>query len=235
MWVKCDFHVHTTRSDGRLPPKEVLKLYRKNNYDVVAITDHDKLTKPEYIPADLLWISGEEYTASKPMFHILLLFINNEVRNDKDYRKEILQGALAFIAHPYTTNYNQVIDAEVRRGLTFHGVEFVNGIADCLTYCPGYAFRGIGNSDGHGIEIAPYCSVASYLEADKNPDDVYEALLDNRVVVECRGWIYYSMNPRIAKKFEREFNKKVIIVNPNILHILYYTLLKTIYPILAYF
>ena len=40
-FLLCDFHVHTTWSDGRLSIREVVDLYGKTGrFDVIAITDH---------------------------------------------------------------------------------------------------------------------------------------------------------------------------------------------------
>lgn len=40
-FLLCDFHVHTTWSDGRLSVREVIDLYGKTGrFDVIAITDH---------------------------------------------------------------------------------------------------------------------------------------------------------------------------------------------------
>jgi predicted metal-dependent phosphoesterase TrpH len=40
-FLLCDFHVHTTWSDGRLSVREVVDLYGKTGrFDVIAITDH---------------------------------------------------------------------------------------------------------------------------------------------------------------------------------------------------
>ncbi|HEY7862544.1 MAG TPA: PHP domain-containing protein, partial [Thermoanaerobaculia bacterium] len=36
----CDFHVHTTYSDGVLPLSEVVDLFGRAGHDVIAITDH---------------------------------------------------------------------------------------------------------------------------------------------------------------------------------------------------
>jgi len=36
----CDFHIHTKFSDGHLELKEVVDLYGRNGFDVIAITDH---------------------------------------------------------------------------------------------------------------------------------------------------------------------------------------------------
>jgi hypothetical protein len=36
----CDFHIHTTYSDGVLPLPEVVDLFGKSGHDAIAITDH---------------------------------------------------------------------------------------------------------------------------------------------------------------------------------------------------
>jgi predicted metal-dependent phosphoesterase TrpH len=41
--MKGDLHVHTTASDGRLSPQELVSLAVKLELDVVAITDHDSI------------------------------------------------------------------------------------------------------------------------------------------------------------------------------------------------
>jgi predicted metal-dependent phosphoesterase TrpH len=40
-FLLCDFHVHTTWSDGRLSLGDTIDLYgRTGKFDVIAITDH---------------------------------------------------------------------------------------------------------------------------------------------------------------------------------------------------
>ena len=36
----CDFHIHTTWSDGSVPLREVVDIYGQAGFDVIAITDH---------------------------------------------------------------------------------------------------------------------------------------------------------------------------------------------------
>ncbi len=38
--LRCDFHIHTTNSDGTCSIQEVLQLYARQRFDVIAITDH---------------------------------------------------------------------------------------------------------------------------------------------------------------------------------------------------
>ena len=39
-WLFCDFHIHTDMSDGAHPVEEIVDLYGKHGFDVIAITDH---------------------------------------------------------------------------------------------------------------------------------------------------------------------------------------------------
>lgn len=39
-WLKGALHCHTTRSDGRGTPEEVIRLHVRNGYDFMALTDH---------------------------------------------------------------------------------------------------------------------------------------------------------------------------------------------------
>lgn len=41
MYKKGDFHLHTSASDGNLPPSELVSLAKNQNIDILAITDHD--------------------------------------------------------------------------------------------------------------------------------------------------------------------------------------------------
>jgi predicted metal-dependent phosphoesterase TrpH len=41
--LKADLHLHTTASDGRLKPGEMVSLAVKTGLDVIAITDHDSI------------------------------------------------------------------------------------------------------------------------------------------------------------------------------------------------
>lgn len=39
-WLLSDLHIHTAFSDGKIPLEEVVKIYGKAGFDVIAITDH---------------------------------------------------------------------------------------------------------------------------------------------------------------------------------------------------
>jgi len=43
MFNKGDFHMHSNFSDGKFGVNELLDLYKKSDYDIISITDHDTL------------------------------------------------------------------------------------------------------------------------------------------------------------------------------------------------
>ena len=84
-FLKCNFHCHTTCSDGRLSPKDVMAAYRALDYDVLAITDHRKVTRPaaDEIPAGLMLIPGIQDRGSgnaSSSHHRVLRDIHREYR-----------------------------------------------------------------------------------------------------------------------------------------------------------
>ncbi len=84
--MKIDLHLHTTASDGRLSPEEVVELAAEGGLEVIAITDHDSvegiaaaLEAAELFPP-LKVIPGVEFNSDIPdgEVHILGYFIDYE-------------------------------------------------------------------------------------------------------------------------------------------------------------
>lgn len=60
-WFKGNLHTHTTISDGKLEPAEVVKLYKKLGYDFLALTDHEIFSWwQEFDTPDFLILPGIE-------------------------------------------------------------------------------------------------------------------------------------------------------------------------------
>ena len=63
-FLLCDFHVHTTWSDGRLSIRDVIDLYgRTGKFDAIAITDH-------IMKRDLLARAGRLVTLGRKRFGV---------------------------------------------------------------------------------------------------------------------------------------------------------------------
>jgi len=43
-WLRSALHAHTTRSDGELAPRSLARHYERASYDVLAVTDHWRIT-----------------------------------------------------------------------------------------------------------------------------------------------------------------------------------------------
>ena len=81
--VTADLHLHTTHSDGRLTPSDLLTLCHERGLETVAVTDHDTtsgLDECEVLAADkgLDFIPGIEFgaKAKRGEIHILGYFID---------------------------------------------------------------------------------------------------------------------------------------------------------------
>ena len=59
---KGGLHCHTTRSDGRGTPEEVIRLHKEHGYDFLALTDHRNYNYENFAPeCDITIIPGMEY------------------------------------------------------------------------------------------------------------------------------------------------------------------------------
>jgi predicted metal-dependent phosphoesterase TrpH len=108
--MKADLHLHTTASDGRLEPKEIVSLAVKVGLDVIAITDHDSIdgVRPALAAAEafpsLMVIPGVEINTDVPHgeVHVLGYFIDYTdrklavaLRGLRDSRRERARGMIA--------------------------------------------------------------------------------------------------------------------------------------------
>lgn len=60
--LKGGLHCHTTRSDGKVPPDEVIRLYHQCGYDFVSLTDHRIYNYKNFAPeVPITIIPGMEY------------------------------------------------------------------------------------------------------------------------------------------------------------------------------
>ncbi len=107
-WFKGNLHTHTSRSDGRLTPAEVIEWHADHGYDFVAITDHDVVTNSHEDISDLplLVIPGAEISARRGQVEFHLLGIGIARTPSTSDAQTVIDavnaaGGLCFIAHPY--------------------------------------------------------------------------------------------------------------------------------------
>ena len=80
-FYRANLHAHTTNSDGAYTPEECMAYYRGMGYDILAITDHKKVTKPQSVPEGLLHIPGIEldYNLPTQVVHLLGLGVPEDI------------------------------------------------------------------------------------------------------------------------------------------------------------
>ncbi len=125
-WYKGNIHLHTTRSDGRLTPHEVVDRYRNAGYDFIAITDHEfnaggKPVKPhpaaELTQHGFLVLTGAEYELRlrREMVHLCAIGPGFDTAPPRDAEPAAVlrdwweRGAFAWWAHPYWSNNGTVL------------------------------------------------------------------------------------------------------------------------------
>ena len=98
MYFKGDFHSHSTESDGKLSPKELIALAKHNNIDIMAITDHDTTNGIEKALSagneiGLKVIPGMELSTryNDESIHVLVYFKDDSYKNKnfQDFLKDI--------------------------------------------------------------------------------------------------------------------------------------------------
>ena len=201
--LKCDFHCHTTESDGRNTPEQMIQEYIDQGFDAVSLTDHDVLTNgalQEKYENKILVIPGTEFTYDDPgrpgiaggMKHILMLFINQMPKSVEDARK---QTANIYVAHPVTWPGSP---RTFPKGI--EGVESVNALYGVKGGWLGKLlmlierrrwskWRQIGCSDAHSVEQIG--TVYTLLRAERTTAGIRAALLsssnnDRRIMIDWK-------------------------------------------------
>lgn len=89
-WLMCDFHVHTTYSDGSMKLEEVIDLYGKLGFDAIAITDHTLDTYSSNLPRCII---PSNWIKNKREYYSYYNHIINEARRAKrEYGMLVIPG-----------------------------------------------------------------------------------------------------------------------------------------------
>jgi predicted metal-dependent phosphoesterase TrpH len=95
-FLLCDFHVHTTWSDGRLSVREVVDLYgQTGRFDVIAITDHILMKRDILARASRFASLGlKNFSVTEERFDAYMADIATEaVRAKRRYGLLVIPGA----------------------------------------------------------------------------------------------------------------------------------------------
>ena len=177
--LKCDFHIHTVFSDGKVWPDIRVAEAWQEGLDAIAITDHiEYRPNKEILKGDLnesykiakragdavgfMVIHGAEITRSKPLGHLNALFISDAMPMDVKEPLEaideaIRQGAFIMWNHPgwpddKSTMYP--VHEELIKAGKIHGIEIFNHMEYypvSLDWCKDKNLAFMSNTDIHDL------------------------------------------------------------------------------------
>ena len=128
--VLAQLHTHTTHSDGRAMPHEVVDFYHQRGYQALAITDHDLVTYPwnfsdlnsnwedrDPEALGMLAISGNEFSYNHHMAGLFTSYVaaHNEPLETTLEAIDNEEGSLVYFAHPgrYWSVFAEYEDGEL--------------------------------------------------------------------------------------------------------------------------
>ena len=191
--LKAGLHTHTTNSDGKFTPEEIIEMYKNEGFDVLTFTDHRRTNKvSEYDGKGMTLISGIELHPVGPRnspWHILAVGVPEDFQHTHpatgqeavDRANEA--GAAVFCAHPYWCGFtpdevmtlNNILGIEVYNTSTRYigkeiNVQIWDELLDAGWLCPAIAVDDIHNLQdlGHGWTMI--------LAEDKSPESLVKAL-----------------------------------------------------------
>ena len=138
MWLRCQFHAHTTNSDGETSPAALCDHYADLGFDVLAITDHWHVTDVDH--DRIIVIPSSELTADAPSAHdeaeVLALGVAELPEVSEPFPDiEALaawiveQGGVPFLCHPYWSGLRA---EDVLAAPSLAGIEIWNGGSEVL-------------------------------------------------------------------------------------------------------
>lgn len=133
-WFKGNVHLHTSKSDGKLPLDLALDWYRTRGYDFVAITDHSIFTAGEKIK-DFLVLSGIELTHHTVGLGMTDWDEETTASQQDEIDKIVGHGGVAIVGHPY---WHGLSMGEVEKLQGYHHIEVYNSECD-VTIGRGYS------------------------------------------------------------------------------------------------
>jgi len=213
--LRCDFHVHTTYSDGRNSPAEMVLRGRELGLDALAITDHNQyvgsqeaIEVAERLGLGLLCFAGEEVSA--PDWHLLAIDARAPIEQAPagyaGLRAAIDRvhslGGRAYLAHPYwtTSRRHHLPPADYERLLTeggLDGIELLGDVAweDNLRSLARWSELGVeggypilGNSDTHGAAHT-FGGFWTLVWAEAQTREAILRAIDERCSVACGLWV----------------------------------------------
>ena len=140
-WFKGNLHLHTTGSDGKLSPQEVITSYAAHGYDFLSITDHRQVTPTDGLDhKGMLMLPGIELNGGKSdlgtSYHMVAVGARGLMEYDPEWSAQELidyanqNAEVVFIAHPYWCSLTvaDLIDLENYMGVEVYNTTCHHGI-----------------------------------------------------------------------------------------------------------
>jgi hypothetical protein len=191
MWLKGNLHTHTTRSDGRHAPQEVVRHYAALGYDFLMLSDHDVVADLAGLdPCGMTLLVGNEVSLGGP--HVLDVGARVPLPNDGGMQQLLdaiaRDSGFAVLCHPNWEEHFDHYPLELMLALTrYVGVEIFNG--GCIggpgshlatdkwdrVLTAGKRAFGFASDDAHHMKDAGmgWCVVHA---ADRSPGAILAAL-----------------------------------------------------------
>lgn len=199
--LKADLHIHTSTDPAdpwiKHSTQDFINHAAKRGYEVIAITNHDKLTRTK--SKKLLIIPGIEKTIEKA--HVLLYNFSKEeikrISTFKDLRKTKKAKHLVIAPHPFYP-FRRALKEKFEKNIDlFDAVEhsrlytrFYNPNKKAAKMAKKHGLPIVGNSDAHAL----FQFRDTYTLVDSKPtvSDVIRAIKKGKTKVETRPLSAYE-------------------------------------------
>lgn len=129
MFVKGDFHIHSTASDGCLKPCEVVQLAKEQGVDIIALTDHNTMVGVEEAV-----IAGEKHGVMVvPGVELSTRYRGNRVHilgyfNEDGYKSEVFKEILKLVKSRKTKQIQRLLRGTIEVKLDSGKLSVESGI-----------------------------------------------------------------------------------------------------------
>lgn len=226
-YYKVALHLHSTISDGRLSPEEIVSLYKSRGYDAVAFTDHWKYHESDSIDGMLI-LAGCEYDTGfrdtvEGVMHIVGIGMKSDPELTRENsRQEIIDrinslGGIAVLAHP-AWSLNTLDDAQSLNGFT--ATEIYNAVSEAHESLRAYSDHFVDASANRGryYKILATDDAHYYDGTDETHGFVYvkaKSLTENDILNAVKnGEFFASQGPQLF--VTREGNTLKIECSPSV-------------------
>ncbi len=207
-WFRGALHVHTTESDGAMPPEQTIRHFQRGGFDFLALTDHNRTSnRYESSTPDLLVLPGVEIDVGRSelgqRYHIVGVGIGADFQlrpeqSPQELIDEVVRsGGLAWLAHPY---WSGLTSADLLSLSRYFAVEVYNAACEDFGRCHsethwdelltrGHNVKALAMDDHHWPASDSFKGWVMVRAEDLTRDAVLHGLREGR--------FYSSTGPRI--------------------------------------